>query len=155
MKKKFERIKEEKLYVDAETNKFKSSISEMEEKLSEANSKITELEKLSEKIETLENEKNDLRAELEQKNNEIESLKKDLQKSISDKYVEVESLKDEKELKVKEVEALNDKIKALEETIFEAKGAPQLMDEIKDILMHKGFLSDKEFEDLLERTNLE
>ena len=48
-----------------------------------------------------------------------------------------------------------DKIKALEETISEAKGAPQLMDEIKDILMHKGFLSDKEFEDLLERTNLE
>ena len=155
MKKNFERIKEEKLYVDAETNKFKSSISELEEKLSVANSKIIELEKSSERIEALENEKNDLKAELEQKNNEIESLKKDLQKSISDKYVEVESLKDEKESKVKEAEALNDKIKALEETISEAKGAPQLMDDIKDILMQKGFLSDKEFEDLLERTSLE
>lgn len=152
MKKNFERIKEEKLYVDAETNKFKSSISELEEKLSVANSKLKES---SERTEALEIEKNDLRAELEQKSNETESLKKDLQKSISDKYVEVESLKDEKESKVKEVDALNDKIKLLEETISEAKGAPQLMDEIKDIMMHKGFLSDKEYEDLLERTSLE
>ncbi|MFX1409849.1 MAG: hypothetical protein ACFFA6_05830 [Promethearchaeota archaeon] len=104
-------------------------------------------------MEASEKEKKELKSELEQKNNELEGLKKDLQKSISDKYVEVETLKDEKDKKVIEIEELNNKIKTLEETISEAKGAPQLMEEIKEIMMHKGFLSDKEFEDLLERLN--
>ena len=76
-------------------------------------------------------------------------------KRIYEKYVEVESLKDERDAKLNKVKALNEKIKALEQTIADAKGAPKLIDEIKDILMHKGFLSDKEFEDLLEKLNLE
>ena len=81
-----------------------------------------------------------------------ESLKKDLQKSLSDKYVETESLKEERDAKEKEINELKEKITSLEETIAEAKGAPQLIEAIKNIMITKGFLSDKEFDDLLEHT---
>ena len=134
--------------------------------MSEANSKITELEnKLKEsslKAETLEKEKDGvmdnyelekkgINEELQQRENEIADLKKELQTTISDKYVEIESLKDERDSQAKEINALKLKIESLEETISEAKGAPQLMEEIKGIMAHKGFLSDKEFDDLIEK----
>ena len=118
-------------------------------------SKITELEnKLKEsslKAETLEREKTGVKDELQQRENEIADLKKELQTTISDKYVEIESLKDERDSQAKEINALNQKIESLEETISEAKGAPQLVEEIKGIMAHKGFLPDKEFDDLIEK----
>jgi hypothetical protein len=43
------------------------------------------------------------------------------------------------------------KIKSLDDFIEEAKGAPQVIEEIRDIMIHKGFLSDKELDDLLEK----
>jgi len=56
------------------------------------------------------------------------------------------------EIKAKEdkITTLNQKITALEESITEAKGAPQLIESIKDIMITKGFLSDREFDALLE-----
>lgn len=88
---------------------------------------------------------------MQQKENEIEDCKKELQSTNSDKYVEIETLKDDRDAKAKEVDALKLKIEALEGTISEAKGAPELMEEIKGIMAHKGFLSDKEFDDLIEK----
>ena len=99
--------------------------------------------------------KDDLALKISAKNNEIESLKKELQTTISDKYVEIESLKDEKEAKEKEINELKQKCGKLEEAIGEAKSAPKLMEAIKDIMIHKGFLSDREFEDLLSKLEIE
>ena len=99
-------------------------------------------------------EKDDIKAELQQRENEIESLKKDLQKSISDKYVETESLKEERDTKEKQIKELNQKITSLEETIGGAKGAPQLIEAIKNIMVTKGFLSDREFDNLLENKDI-
>ena len=102
----------------------------------------------------LEKEKNDIKAEFQQRENEIESLKSDLQKSISDKYVETESLKEEQETKERQIKELNQKITSLEESIGEAKGAPQLIEAIKNIMISKGFLSDREFDNLLENKDI-
>ena len=118
----------------------------------EASLKAETIEK--EKTSVLENyelEKTNIKDEMQQKENEIEDLKKELQTTNSDKYVEIESLKDERDAKANEVNALKQKLEALEETLSEAKGAPQLMEEIKGIMAHKGFLSDKEFDDLIEK----
>jgi chromosome segregation ATPase len=172
----FERAKEEKLYADAEIAKLISSKSEEEKKLAEKESKIAELEskiaelnnKLKEfllKAETIEREKEDLKINLEkgknnlkedlqQKENEIADIKKELQTTISDKYIEVESLKNEKDTQATEITALKQKIESLEKSIGEAKGAPQLMEEVKNIMAHKGFLSDREFDDLLLKLNI-
>jgi chromosome segregation ATPase len=130
-------------------------ISELENKLKES----------SAKIETMEREKNnatvDLKKEIErineniqQKENEIVGLKSELQKSVSEKYIELESLKEEKEAKEKEIKELKQKLVSLEETIGEAKGAPQLIESIKDIMLTKGFLSDREFDAILEKKEI-
>ncbi len=147
LKKNFERVKEEKLYAEAEINKLKSAKQALESKLNESSSKISEVENELK-------EKEDIKADLQQKINEIESLKSDLQKAVSDKYVEVETIKEERDAKLKEVKELNEKVTLLEQTIGEAKGAPQLIENIKDIMIHKGFLSDREFDDLLEKKEI-
>jgi chromosome segregation ATPase len=108
-----------------------------------------------------------LKEEYEQRERELESVKKDLQQTISDKYVEIESLKDdltgqldnkeselitaknEIEEKNKEVEAIKLKLTSLEDFIEESKGAPQVIEKIRETMAHKGFLSDKELEDIL------
>ncbi len=124
-------------------------VTELENKLKESSAKIDNA------IANLKKENEDLRENVQQKENEIEGLKSELQKSISDTYVETESLKEEKENKEKEIIALNQKIVSLEEAIAEAKGAPQLIEGIKDIMITKGFLSDREFDGLLENKEIQ
>jgi chromosome segregation ATPase len=120
------------------------------------------------KLEELEPQVGILKEDFEQKERELEGVKKDLQQTISDKYIEIESLRDELtkqlnikeagitqaknevEAKNKEIEAIGLKVKSLEDYIEEAKGAPQVIEKIREILSIKGFLSDKELEDLLE-----
>jgi chromosome segregation ATPase len=168
-KKNYERAKEEKLFADAEITKFKNLKSALEKKIGEGDSRITELEnnlkEVSLKAETLEEEKvkvnanlekekADLKEDLQQKENEIEDLKKELQTINSDKYIEIESLKNQNEAKATEIASLTQKLESLEDTISEAKGAPQLMEEVKDIMAHKGFLSDREFDDLLRKLEI-
>lgn len=167
--KNFERVREEKLYADAEITKLKNSKLEIEKKLAETEPKITELEnKLKDsslKADTIEKEKGDVRSNLEkekfslkedlqQKENEIADLKKEVQTTISEKYVEIESLKNENEAQATEITTLKQKIESFEDSISEAKGAPQLMEEVKNIMTHKGFLSDREFDDLLQKLDI-
>ena len=105
--------------------------------------------------------------DIREKERELEGVKKDLQQTISDKYIEIESLKDELteqlnskeaeiirlkneiEEKIKEREAVELKVKSLEDYIEEGKGAPQVIERIKEVLSVKGFLSDKELDDIL------
>jgi len=130
-------------------------VTELENKLKESSAKIDNAEKdKNDAIANLKKEIEDLKENTQQKENEIEGLKNELQKSISDKYIETESLKEEKETKEKEIIALNQKIVSLEETISEAKGAPHLIESVKDIMITKGFLSDREFDDLLEHKEI-
>ena len=50
--------------------------------------------------------------------------------------------------KNKEIEAMGLKIKSLEGYIEEAKGAPQVIEKIREVMSVKGFLSDKELEEI-------
>ena len=158
IKKELGSLKEEKEKIDKEVVSLKSNKSDLEKRLSE-------LESLKE----LESKMKDLQEDMEQRERELEGVKKDLQQTISDKYVEIESLKNdlnkviqdkEEEIvkskneslsKEKEVEALHLKIKSLEDYIAEAKGAPQVIEEIKELMAHNGFLSDKELEESVEK----
>jgi chromosome segregation ATPase len=120
----------------------------------------------TEKLKEFEPQVGTLKEDYEQKERELEGVKKDLQQTISDKYVEIESLKDELtdqlnskeaeiirakndiEAKNKEIEAIGLKVKSLEDYIEEAKGAPQVIERIREVMAVKGFLSDKELEDI-------
>jgi len=121
------------------------------------------------KLEELEPQVGKLKEEYEQKERQLEGVKKDLQQTISDKYVEIESLKNEltdqingkenqiieakNELKMKhkEIEAIELKVKSLEDYIEESTGAPQVIEGIKEVMSVKGFLSDKELEDIINK----
>ena len=167
-KKSFKRVKEEKLYGDAEINKLRTVKADLEKGLSESTSKISDLEnKVSEATKKVENfekdtnevtskmvkEKEVLKNDLTQKENEIESLKKELKTTLSNKNAEIENLKEDRESRANEINDLSMKVKSLEEsleeTLAEAKGGPQLIEKIKDIMIRKGFLSDREFDELL------
>jgi chromosome segregation ATPase len=158
IQKNYDRTREEKLYADSEIINLKNSKTKTEKKLAETEPKITQLEnKLKEsslKAEISEKEKDSFKEDLQQKENEIADVKKELQTSISDKYIEIESLKNEKDAQAAEVTTLKQKVESLEGTISEAKGAPQLMDEVKSIMAHKGFLSDREFDDLISKLDI-
>jgi len=119
------------------------------------------------KLEELEPQVSVLKENYEQKERELEGVKKDLQQTISDKYIEIESLKNELteqvnskeaeiikgkneiEAKNKEIDAIGLKVTSLEDYIEEAKGAPQIVERIREVMAHKGFLSDKELEHIL------
>jgi chromosome segregation protein len=162
-------LKDLKDKLNEEITSLKSNKAELEKNLSDAKEEISNLEQFKESDAKLGKVKEDL----EQKEREIENIKKQLQQTISDKYIEIESLKNdntqaisEKESEVidlksqieehsKEMDALNLKIRSLEDFIEEAKSYPQVVEEIKDTMAHKGFLSDKELDEILDRNRNE
>ena len=80
------------------------------------------------------------------KENEIEALKQEL----VDKGKESESSQRNIEAKITRINELNDKINELESLTSSGKESPGLIDSIKEIMTRKGFLSDREFDQLLE-----
>jgi len=68
---------------------------------------------------------------------------------LETKESEITTAKNEVEAKNKEIEALKLKLTSLEDFIEESKGAPQVIEKIRETMAHKGFLSDKELEDIL------
>ena len=75
---------------------------------------------------------------LRNENKEFESLKKKLKESES--YLEV---------KIKGVNKLHDDIKILEEKLAKTEKAPKILEKIKESMKLKGFISDRELDDLL------
>jgi len=80
----------------------------------------------------------------------MENIKADIDK-ISLKDTEIASLKNDLEVKVNQINELNDKISSYEAQISDAEGAPNVIEQIKQLMKTKGFLSDREFEDLLKQ----
>ena len=78
-------------------------------------------------------------------NKEIETLKQ----VVEQKEKEIANNSANITKKLEEINNLNDKIKVLEITVSESKSSQYIIDEIRSIMQQKGFLSDKEFEDLI------
>jgi len=111
-------------------------------------SKIAELEPKDKEIEGL---KADLESITSAKDKEIGTLKRDLEQKVSVKDTEIASLKNDLEVKVNQINELNDKIISFEAQISDSEGAPNVIEQIKAIMKNKGFLSDREFDDLLKQ----
>ena len=78
-------------------------------------------------------------------------MKNELTDQINSKENQIIAAKNELEAKNKEIEAIELKIQSLEDYIEESKGAPQVIEGIKELMSHKGFLSDKELDDILDK----
>jgi predicted nucleic acid-binding Zn-ribbon protein len=107
-----------------------SSESDLKIKLSIAETRISELESI---VKALTKKNSDLENTILNRNNVIEKLENGFERRIR----EIEQLK-------KEIERFNK-----DSTLSEA--APNLIKKIQNILLHKGFISDKEFYQLMNK----
>jgi chromosome segregation ATPase len=92
-----------------------------------------------------------LKEELKVKDKQIKITKKDLNRSIISKDKIISKLESDLEAKIAEISDLNNTIDALYTQINKTKTIPKLVKNIIDIMEHKGYISDKEFEKLLEK----
>lgn len=153
--------------LEAKISSVEQQIVEKEEKIESTKAEF--MRKFFDKNEELENTREKLEQEIAskdediaKKNDEINDRMADLEQKITLKDHEIAKKIDEIEAKEKEIENLKGDIKAdsydlehlskqnvsLVEKIAEAEGALTLFQQIKEIMEVKGFISDKEFEDL-------
>jgi chromosome segregation ATPase len=111
-----------------------SSESDLKIKLSKANTRISEIES---NLKALTEKNSELENTLLNRNKVIEKIEDDFEKRIS----EIEGLK-------KEIEKLNDELN-------KSVAAPKLVKKIQEIMLHKGFLSDKEFYQMINEIETE
>lgn len=151
-----------------------SKISSLDQQIIEKDEKIEStkaefMRKFFDKNEELENTREKLEQEIASKdediankNNEINDMIADLEQKIAQKDVEIanwinqlqekdnqiENLKGDIKADSYDLEQLSKQNQALVERISEAEEALGLFQQMKEIMEHKGFISDKEFEKL-------
>ena len=155
---------EEKLSkTEKELNEAKSKIAELDSTLNVSSEHSSEFaQEVAEKDEKIKN----LEEELKKQTRGYESIKTHYDNIVQEKDKEIENLKNENkeveslkkklkesesylEVKIKGVNKLHDDIKVLEDKLAEAEKAPKILEKIKGSMKLKGFLSDRELDDLL------
>lgn len=92
-----------------------------------------------------------LEKDLEQKVTELSIIKDNLQKVMSLNYKVADEVKNIMKEKEAEIEALNHKIGQLTDYIKETEEAPKAIRDIRNILIHRGFLSKKELDEIIDK----
>ncbi|MHA1782365.1 MAG: hypothetical protein ACTSUL_02950, partial [Promethearchaeota archaeon] len=93
--------------------------------------------------------------EISSKETELEKVKSEMNDKISDINKQLDEKQQELDTKRKEVEDLKEELKQKTALVNKAEIYKQVIQEIKDVMLHKGFLSDKELDDILEKNELE
>ncbi|MHA1106465.1 MAG: hypothetical protein ACTSPN_12225 [Promethearchaeota archaeon] len=151
-KKKLDLVSEQKLVVDIKLTKLEPQINDLQAEnrklkadfdiqISELNAKITELQG---ELKFL-NEKNaELTQQLIFKSKAVETHKKE----VGEKMEEFSSMKVKLNISQQETQQLVEKIKKLEKKLSEIEGSPRILNKINEMMVHKGFLSDRELSDI-------
>ncbi|TFG07671.1 MAG: hypothetical protein EU539_04370 [Promethearchaeota archaeon] len=137
---------------------LRSKINELQEKLSERENALSNVKKiLSGKETELEEFKNNF-SNSETKVDDFEKQLKlyvekneAMEKIIMDKNEVIEKLENDYEKRLLEIGELNKKIAELEENISKGQAAPEIVKNLQTMLLHKGFISDKEFYQLMDK----
>ena len=99
----------------------------------------------------LESLKNDLEAKIAKNQEKLDLAENNLAK----KAKENESIKAEYEEKIEDTKKklvdLESRNRTLEAQILDAVRLPKILKDIRNILVHKGFISEKEFEDIMKQ----
>lgn len=141
-KKNLDNVAEQKLHVDIELTKLKPHISELKKQLSEANASIIQLQQ---EFKFSTEKTNEMEQAVRFKDKMIETQRDDLRKRNG----EIDRLKDQIAINQNENDKFIEKIKSLERQLAEVESAPEILEKIRESMMHKGFLSDKEFEKIM------
>jgi len=109
--------------------------------LKEANNTITNLER---ELKFISEKNNEMEQSMKFKDKQIENSKEEM----LEKKKEIENLNENIKIKQKETEELIKKINSLESRLTEVKATPKILDRIRDTMVHKGFISDRELDNI-------
>jgi len=109
------------------------------------------IENLDETIPETNKEIERLKEELKVKDKQIKITKNDLNSAIVSKDKIIDKLERDLEAKIAQINDLNNTVDALYTQINETKSIPELVNEIINIMQHKGYVTDKELEKILEK----
>ncbi|MFW9897837.1 MAG: hypothetical protein ACFFDO_01080 [Candidatus Thorarchaeota archaeon] len=112
---------------------------------------VDELAKLRNIITEKDKEIEKLNAEIEQKDIQIEIDKNDLDHTILQKDKAIFKIMTDLEKKVIEINAQKDRIHELEAKSLENQISPIFIKKIKEVMAYKGFITDKELEEIIEK----
>ncbi|MFX1314212.1 MAG: coiled-coil domain-containing protein [Promethearchaeota archaeon] len=172
----FEELKGFNRKLEEDLNSKLEHIKELELQLKDKDNKISEYVNYKNQAETKEKEFSSIRNDLETKmtekekelesiKNELESVKNELEAKISEKEKKIESIKNElteymnakekyeQDIKANEISIaeLKKRNQDLEAQMLQAINIPKLLKEVREILAHKGFISEMEFETILRK----
>ncbi|MBN1803554.1 MAG: hypothetical protein JW891_18735 [Candidatus Lokiarchaeota archaeon] len=169
----------EKAELEKKNSEMESKIKDANEKINEMGQKISEkdqeISKRDQRISEKEREKMDLKLELEKqyKNKEVQlksemegeivtmnqklaekdkliaDIKASIESQLSVKNKEIEAVKADLKANLYDIDKLTIKNQELEHKIIESQKALDKMQKIKETISVKGFLSDKELEEIL------
>ena len=145
-----------KMDLTQRTNQFKIDIGELNQKLAEKNKRIKRLElEMDHKNEQMKTEIKALKHSILNKDLGTEQYKRDKELALEELQLEIKIEKDrfstDIEEKIIEIKLLKEEIETLKAQIKNSHVSVKIIKKIKEIMMHKGFLSDREFSMLIER----
>lgn len=140
---------------------LREKINDLEKALREKSISLEKSEKiLNEKVDEL----NHFKAELNQKDEHIKSLQhqidannlsiEDLESELSNFSVEIKTLEKDLDSKINENMDLKRKCENLERKKALPDKVEKLINRLKAVMQHKGFISEKEFEDIITDKNI-
>ncbi len=161
-RKSLDKINEEKLHADIKVTQLTAAKSDLEEKLNESTKKITTLES---QLKLAVKKSEEVEQKILRKGKEIQTKEEDLlgkAKDLLDKEKEIQNLKSLLGQRDKEIEFLKKnlevekgktsyqikRVESIEAQIAKSEKILSLIKQIKELLDVKGFLSDKEFEEI-------
>jgi chromosome segregation ATPase len=149
--------------------KLRSKINDLERELAQKNNVMTTMkanfakieEDLINKMEKLSSSESELKIKLAKANSiilqieeihKVDAKKKDeFEKTILHRNKVIESLEDDFEKRITEIEDLKKEIKDLKDELEKTQIYSKLIKKMQDIMLQKGFISDKEFYQLLHK----
>lgn len=142
--------------IEAELNLKNKELESINEKLNKSNS---ELDEYKIKLNSSEEETNKLNQTILDKKNENEIVKSDLDAAINDKKEliqrnayknkEIEKLQNDLASKKIECDDLSNEINEFKTSISNYQSLSKIIEDLRDVMKIKGFLSDREFEQVL------
>lgn len=151
----FEELKESNRKLEADLNIRLEDAKALELKLKDAENKITEYQNY--KNQTIAKEK-EFESIINELKNEMESKIPEMEREIDSLKSELSDIKDIKEELEKSINQNEDTIldlkkrnQDLETQMLQAINVPKLLKEIKEVLEHKGFISEMEFENIMKK----
>ena len=140
----------------AKINQLEKDYSEKRKEMLDVKENSTSTKKgLEDSIKTLTSSESDLRIKLSKANTTISEIEGNV-KTLEEKNAEleriilnrnkvIEKLEDDFEKRISEIESLKKEVERLKTELNKSVAAPELIKKVQEIMLHKGFLSDKEF----------